>query len=53
MAENVVGIAATLCFGFLAEWIGILPAYGWAGLVMIPFAAWVIAGQRRGLRATD
>lgn len=53
MAENVVGIAATLGFGFLAEWVGILPAYGWAGLVMIPFALWVIAGQRRGLRATD
>lgn len=53
MAENVVGIVATLGFGFLAEWVGILPAYGWAGLVMVPFAFWVITGQRRGLRATD
>lgn len=53
MAENVAGIAVTLGFGFLADWIGILPAYGWAGLVMAPFAVWVIMGQRRGLRATD
>lgn len=53
MAENVVGIVVTLGFGFLAEWVGILPAYGWAGLVMVPFAFWVITGQRRGLRATD
>ncbi|HWV20182.1 MAG TPA: MFS transporter, partial [Devosia sp.] len=53
MAENVVGIVATLGFGFLADWIGILPAYGWAGLVMAPFALWVLMRQRRGLRATD
>jgi len=53
MAENVVGIVATLAFGFLAEWVGILPAYGWAGLVMVPLALWVIARQRSGLRATD
>ena len=53
MAENVVGIVVTLAVGFLADWIGILPAYGWAGLLMAPFALWVIAGQRRGLRATD
>lgn len=53
MAENVVGIVVTLAVGFLADWIGILPAYGWAGLLMVPFALWVIAGQRRGLRATD
>lgn len=53
MAENVVGIVVTLAVGFLADWIGILPAYGWAGLLMVPFALWVVAGQRRGLRATD
>ena len=53
MAENIVGIVVTLAVGFLADWIGILPAYGWAGLLMAPFALWVIAGQRRGLRATD
>jgi len=53
MAENVVGIAATLLFGLLAQWLGILPAYGWAGLAMIPVAAWVIRGHRRGLRAID
>lgn len=53
MAENVSGILGTLVFGFLADRIGILPAYGWAGLVMLPFALWVIHGQRRGLRAID
>lgn len=53
MAENVVGVLATLVFGFLAQWVGILPAYGWAGLLMVPFAAWVIHGQRSGLHATD
>lgn len=53
MAENVVGIVATLGFGFLADWLGILPSYGWAGLVMAPFVLWVILRQRRGFRATD
>jgi predicted MFS family arabinose efflux permease len=53
MAENVVGIAATLLFGFLADALGILPAYGWAGLVMVPLALWVVYGQRRGLSVID
>jgi MFS family permease len=53
MAENVVGAILTLAFGLLADWLGILPAYGWAGLAMLPLALWVIAGQRAGLRATD
>ena len=53
MAENVVGIFATLAFGFLADWLGIMPAYGWAGLFMIPVALFVFVGQRRGLRAID
>ena len=53
MAENVSGILGTLAFGFLAEHLGILPAYGWAGLVMVPLAIWVVLGQRSGLRATD
>ncbi|SMQ65082.1 Predicted arabinose efflux permease, MFS family [Devosia lucknowensis] len=53
MAENVSGIVLTLAFSLLAERVGILPAYGWAGLVMAPLALWVIYGQRRGLRATD
>lgn len=53
MAENVAGIAGTLAFGLLADQVGILPAYGWAGLVMLPLALWVVHGQRRGLRATD
>lgn len=53
MAENVAGIALTLAFGFLADEVGILPAYGWAGLAMAPLALWVIRGQCRGLRASD
>jgi len=53
MAENVAGIVATLAFGILADRVGILPAYGWAGLAMAPLALWVAHGQRRGLRATD
>ncbi|QYO78619.1 MFS transporter [Devosia salina] len=53
MAENVSGIVGTLAFGALADRVGILPAYGWAGLVMAPLALWVIYGQRQGRRATD
>lgn len=53
VAQNVVGIVATLAFGVLADRIGILPAYGWAGLTMLPLALWVVLGQRRGLRALD
>ena len=53
MAENVSGIIGTLAFGFLAERVGILPAYGWAGLAMAPLALWVALGQRRRLRAID
>lgn len=53
MAENIAGIAATLLFGFVAQWLGILPAYGWAGIVMIPIAIWVFLGQRSGMRAID
>lgn len=53
MAENVSGIVGTLAFGVLADRVGILPAYGWAGLVMAPLALWVIHGQRQGRRATD
>lgn len=53
MCENIAGIGATLLFGFLAQWLGILPAYGWAGLAMVPVALWVLAGHRRGLRVID
>ena len=53
MAENIAGIVATLAFGLLADRLGILPAYGWAGLLMIPVALWVVLGQRRGLHAID
>ncbi len=53
MAENIAGIGLTLGFAWLADMIGILPAYGWAGLAMLPLALYVLHGQRRGLRATD
>jgi predicted MFS family arabinose efflux permease len=53
MAENLVGVVLTLAFGFLADRLGILPAYAWAGLCMVPLALWVVFNQRRGLRATD
>ena len=53
VAQNVVGIAATFGFGLLADALGILPAYGWAGLAMLPVAAWVWLAQRRGVRALD
>lgn len=53
VAQNVVGIGATLLFGFVADWLGILPAYGWVGLAMVPIAAWVWLGQRQGVYAID
>lgn len=49
MAQNVIGIAVTFGFGLVAEWVGILPAYGWAGLCMLPVALWVWRTQRRGV----
>lgn len=49
--QNVTGILVTLGFGFLADAVGILPAYGWAGLLMVPIAAWVFWRQRQGLSA--
>jgi dipeptide/tripeptide permease len=53
MAENISGIVATLAFGFLAQWVGILPAYGWAGLFMVPVALWIVLAQHRGARAIE
>ncbi len=53
VAQNVTGILITFGFGLLAEYVGILPAYGWAGLLMLPVAAWVWRAQRSGVRALD
>ncbi|KRA42597.1 MFS transporter [Devosia sp. Root635] len=53
MAQNVTGILITFGFGILAEYVGILPGYGWAGLLMLPVAAWVWQAQRSGVRALD
>jgi MFS family permease len=48
VAQNVTGIAVTLAFGVLAEFIGVLPAYGWAGFIMLPVAIWAWAMQPSG-----
>jgi len=53
VAQNVTGIVITFGFGVLADWVGILPAYGWAGLLMVPVALWVFIRQRAGMRAID
>ena len=53
VAQNVTGIVVTFGFGVLAEYVGILPAYGWAGLTMLPVALWVWLAQRHGGRALD
>ena len=51
VAQNVIGLAVTLVFGLAADWLGVLPAYGWAGLCMLPIALWVYLAQRSGVRA--
>jgi MFS family permease len=51
VAQNISGVAITFAFGALAEFVGILPAYGWAGLVMVPVAIWVFWRQRQGASA--
>lgn len=48
VAQNVTGIVVTLGFGVLAEIIGVLPAYGWAGMLMLPVAIWAWVLQRSG-----
>lgn len=53
VAQNITGLLVTLAFGMMADWVGILPAYGWAGLVMLPIALWVFVAQRSGRRALD
>jgi predicted MFS family arabinose efflux permease len=53
VAQNLTGIVITLGFGLLAEYVGILPAYGWAGLLMLPVAAWIFLQQRSGMRAIE
>jgi predicted MFS family arabinose efflux permease len=53
VAQNVTAIFITLGFGLLAEYVGILPAYGWAGLLMLPVAGWIFVQQRSGMRAIE
>jgi MFS family permease len=48
VAQNVVGIVVTIGFGVLADAVGIRAAYGWAGLTMVPLAAWTWWQQRAG-----
>jgi MFS family permease len=53
VAQNIVGIVLTLGFGVLADTIGILPSYGWAGVGLMLFGLWALWQKRRGLAATD
>lgn len=52
VAQNITGIVLTLGFGALADAIGILPGYGWAGLYLLGFALWSVWQSRRGFSAT-
>lgn len=49
--QNITGLTLALLFGLLAHLIGILPAYGWAGVVLLPIAIWVWWRQRDGVSA--
>ncbi len=49
--QNIPGLTLAILFGWLASWVGILPAYGWAGVVLLPISAWVWWRQRSGLSA--
>jgi len=51
VVQNISGVFVTLVFGALAELVGILPAYGWAGVAMLPVAAWMYRRQRHGASA--
>lgn len=52
VAQNVTGIALTLALGWLADLIGILPAYGWAGVYLLVFGVWALWRRRGGFSAT-
>ena len=52
VAQNVAGIVLTLGFGYLAEFIGILPAYGWAGAYLLIVSVWALWRRMRGFSAT-
>lgn len=49
--QNITALLLALGFGMLANGVGILPAYGWAGLLLLPISAWVWWRQRCGVRA--
>lgn len=50
-AQNVMALIVALVFGYVANVVGILPAYGWAGVALLPISAWVWWRQKRGFRA--
>ena len=52
VAQNVSGITLTLGFGYLAELVGILPAYGWAGAFLLAVSGWSFWQRLRGFSAT-
>lgn len=49
--QNIMALMIALIFGWLADRLGVLPGYGWAGVCLFPVAVWVWFQQRRGLRA--
>ena len=49
--QNITGLILALCFGLLASAVGILPAYGWAGLALLPISGWIWWRQRNGASA--
>lgn len=49
--QNITGLTLALAFGLLAHVVGILPAYGWAGLMLLPISGWVWWRQANGAPA--
>ncbi len=51
--QNIFGIAVTLLFGGLADYVGVGPAYAWMGMTMVPFALWTWRQQQLGISVID
>lgn len=49
--QNVMGLSIGLAFGWLADWIGLLPTYGTFGFILLPIAIWIWWMIRRGHKA--
>lgn len=48
--ENIMGLSIGVTFGFIADWIGLLPTYGYFGAFLLPISAWVWWMIKRGHR---